>query len=987
MKILWRSSFRMIREKITQFISLTLILGLGVAFFIGIRVTGSDMRQTAEAYYTSQKLMDARVLSNVGFSEDDTTYLASLLKTDVILTNYTDVLVEVHDEDDLAVRLISIEEDENLPLLVSGRMPKQASEVVVDPAFATLYALSLGDHLQLTSDQLTIQDVTIVGFAKSPLYLDLERGQTNIGTGKLQGFLLVDDSIFNQTRKTAADLLFSTDTAAFSQAYADQETALDDTFNSIKEELEAYLDDQISGNAQRQLDQAREEAEAALAEAQSQLDQQNTQLQNTRTALNRSSTSVRNGLISAYQAAGQTADLTQTNTGLIDQLETILIAKQERAQQAYTDGLAALEPLAQADPQQYAQQKQALEQANTTAQDQLTQALSSVRYLRQQQTQIDAGYTQVSAAETQVQSAQTALDAQRTETQATLDEQQKTVDALPKAEVYLQLRSDAVSGYADYRQDSDRIEAVGLVFPLIFFLVAALVTVTSVTRMVEEGRSQSGILKALGFSRAAIISEYTFFAFSAFIIALALGIGLGFFGLPYIIFNAYRIMYQFPTLLASFQWSYFLPPALLSFVCSVFVAWLIAYHTLKERPASLMRPQAPKPGKRILLERIPGLWKHLTFLQKVSMRNIFRSKSRFLMSLLGISGCVGLMITAFGLDTSINKMVPLQFNEIMVYDATVALNTSDEHTLATLDQWLENEPQITASLAVQSINGTIEYTKPIDATMLVIEQPDDVQAFFSLHNRKSKEVYSLRSDGVILSEKTASLLGVSVGDTITFETSDRETLALKVDGITENYVAHFIYISADAYKAVSGKDSVGEVRFLKLKSSADHASLASELLAQQGVQGVTFKSDYKDTYTSMMSSFNVVVWVIIAAAAALAFVVMVNITSMNISERTRELATLKVLGFRPKEMNNYILRESVMTELIGIVIGFVFGFFLHRYVLKTVEIDLIMFVRRLYPQSYLYASVLTIIFALIVNLFMNRRIQHVDMVESLKSIE
>lgn len=536
---------------------------------------------------------------------------------------------------------------------------------------------------------------------------------------------------------------------------------------------------------------------------------------------------------------------------------------------------------------------------------------------------------------------------------------------------------DSNVGFYQYEQDTQRIDNVAKVFPLVFFIVAVLICLTTMTRMVEEERSQIGTLKALGYNDISIMFKYILYAALATIIGSMIGVAIGYRILPDLCFEMYKNMYRLGNIKLSYYSSLTFQGMMIALLCTLGATIYTCRKTLKESPANLLRPVAPPPGKRVLLERIKLVWNHLSFSYKVTVRNVFRYKKRFLMTIIGIAGCTGLILAGFGLKDCIVKMVPHQYEEIFTYQAKIHLN--EEKTDETIDKIKENK-KIKNILEVQEESVTIDNKNTNQSVTLVIPK-DDPKEFIKLQNRKTKEQYDL-TDGLIITEKLAKLLEVEENDILKFSGTD--TYKEKVAHITENYLFHYIYLSKTSYK----KDEYNTL-LIKTKSMTEkeEKALANELKEIPGISSITFTSSTRHVFDDTMDSFAYVSLILIVSAGALAFVVLYNLSSVNISERRRELATIKVLGFYDKEVYQYINRENTILTLIGILLGLGIGNILTMYIIKTCEIDMLMFDTTIAWPSYLYAILITMSFAILVNIILYFSLKKIDMIESLKSIE
>ena len=577
------------------------------------------------------------------------------------------------------------------------------------------------------------------------------------------------------------------------------------------------------------------------------------------------------------------------------------------------------------------------------------------------------------------------------ENQQKLDDAKKELEDLEMPEWMVTDREE-LPEYTDYGDNADRLRNIGQVFPVIFFLVAALISLTTMTRMVEEQRTQIGTLKALGYKKSAIAAKYICYAFFATLLGSVLGMLIGEKIIPYIIITAYGIMYHnvANTISIDYQPGFALIASVASVVCTVGATLFASGKELQETPASLMRPPAPKEGKRVLLERLTFIWKHLSFSWKSTIRNLFRYKKRLIMTVFGIAGSMGLMLVGFGIQDSISDIAAIQYRELQHYDGMVIEDsdaTEEEH--AELFEYMKENEQIAHCNRVQMTK--ISAPKGSSSVSIYLFVPESLSEFakdVTLKNRITGETYELTDEGAAISEKTASLLGLKVGDMIPLKKGDKE-YKVRVAVITENYMSHYLYMTPRVYEQTFGeKPEYENIVFTMQEDCKDDLEMAgSRILANPGALSISYTSSLASQVDRMLSTLDAVILVLIVSAGMLAFVVLYNLNNINITERQRELATLKVLGFYDGEVSQYVLRENVILTVLGIMFGAVFGILIHRYVITTVEVDAVMFGRNIKPLSFLYSGILTSIFSIVVNGVMHFKLKTIDMVESLKSVE
>ena len=554
-------------------------------------------------------------------------------------------------------------------------------------------------------------------------------------------------------------------------------------------------------------------------------------------------------------------------------------------------------------------------------------------------------------------------------------------------------RSDNTS-FSSYGDNADKIAAIATVFPVFFFLVAALVALTTMTRMVEEERGQVGTMKALGYTRGQIAAKYILYALTASLAGSGVGMLIGMQLFPRIILSAYNIMYDLPDLLTPFNWGFGLLATGAAVACTLLATLNACWAELREQPASLMLPKAPKAGKRILLEHIGPVWRRLRFTHKVTARNLFLYKKRFFMTVVGIAGCTALLVTGFGLQDSISDIVEKQFDELAHYQMLVSLQDESALDGRDLAAILNDETKVTGHLAVSQQDATVVPEEGGEEDNLYIVVPSDTEAmteYFTFRQRTTGEAVPFEEGSVVISEKLAERHDLSVGDAITVENADGDEASFTITGVCENYIYHYLYMSEDVYRDAFGEEPETNLLYCRLAEGVDtpeaEDELATALLKCRDIAGAQFTHEITASFRQSLDSINYIVVVLIIAAGALAFVVLYNLTNINITERSKELATIKVLGFYDGEVGAYIYRETSVLTLIGTVCGLVFGIALHTFVIRTAEVDMVMFGRSIYPMSFVWSALLTIAFSLLVNLVMYRKLKNISMVESMKAPE
>lgn len=559
-------------------------------------------------------------------------------------------------------------------------------------------------------------------------------------------------------------------------------------------------------------------------------------------------------------------------------------------------------------------------------------------------------------------------------------------DSLPDVDYYVLDRSTNI-GYACFESDSDIVDAIAKVFPIFFILVAALVCMTTMNRMVEEQRTQIGVLKALGFSEMKVMGKFMFYSGSAALLGCIIGYVIGTYAFPEVIWTAYHMMYLKIDLIHVFDWRLAVIALVVSLICSIGTTWLSCRYEMSETAANLMRPKAPKAGKRVLLERIPFIWRRLRFLHKVSVRNIFRYKKRFFMMIIGISGCTALLLTGFGLNDSISGFAEQQYGEIQIADGAIGLKEA-------MDAEMENSltEQLDAVSEDYAYASETAWDLLVDKNvktinLVVMEQPDNIEAYMDFHTENDEAIAYPAKNEAVINNAIADLYDISVGDTVIIRNADMREISVTISGIFKNHVYNYIFISPETYREQLGESPEYKTIYFNFYADVDAHQAAAEIMKEKQVATITLNQDTEERLSKMMGSLNYVVLLVIICAAALAFIVLYNLTNINITERIREIATIKVLGFFRNETSAYVFRENMVLTAIGILVGLVLGIFLHGFVMAQIHVDMVSFDAYIAPLSYLYSIILTFIFNFGVNRVMAVKLERINMAESLKSVD
>ena len=1041
-----KNILREMKDNLSRMVSLFGIVALGVMMLTGLMSFAPSMRIAGQKYYVQQNVFDLRVLSTLGLSEDDITAIAAVDGVEAVQpVKYQDVEAQWQGQSETAVvRLQQLPADpgadtaENMNRLVllSGRMPEAPDECVV-------HVMGYGDPVEpgtvLTlpedTEHVSRKQFTVVGTVQDPQHFSTDKESSTAGDGQLDDIVFLPEGSLTMDYYTACYLKVKN--AGLYDNYSDEyQATVDDTAARVKaisgaqctarraeliEDASAELADARAeyNDKKAEADRQFAEAEQQLADAQAQLDSAKAQLDAGEAELAASKKALpdtmqggANELVSGEQQLLEFEDqlqqiemlvnLKKVADPLLTYAHTDLRDALQKAQDAYDNISGQLNGYqAQLDEGKRQMYAQGLISSPSLSNEQLvTEAKAALRQMKvkllQGQLQLTTGtataYTQFDAARTRLDESRKAdAEQQLADGLAQLNDAEEQVSQIKSGEWYVLDRGSTMS-FVTFEQYADRMDAIARVFPVFFFLVAALVATTTMTRMVDENRLQLGTLKALGYSNAKIAGKYLFYALSASVLGSIVGMVIGFVVFPLIIWYAYQMIFSMSTFTLHFYPGMAAASVAISAAVIGFATWSACRASLKEKTAALLLPRAPVAGKRIFLEYITPLWQHMSFSQKTTARNLFRYKKRFFMTVLGVAGCTALLLIGFGIQDSILPIVDKQSEQLTHNDMTIVL--SDEKAL-TMEQGLAST--LDSSSAVRSWGAF--YTKSTtlyneeggSADVSIVGAEDDARMteYFTFRTRVGHDPIPFEEDSVILTEKTALNLGLSVGDTFYVEAADGSRVQLTLTGIAENYMFTRLYLSgAQLESLLGGTPEWNTVYGLTgCATEAEYNALRTKLLGCNYVSSVSFTEDTTSMFGSLIGSLNYVVVLIIVCAAALAAVVLYNLISVNLAERKKELATIKVLGFYDKEVYRYIFREIELLSLIGSGVGLLLGVPLHRFIILTVEMDQLMFIRTIAPRSYLLAVALTMLFTVVVCFAMRRHVRHISMVESMKAPE
>lgn len=1078
-----KNIFRTIRKSLGRYMAIFAIIALGVGFFTGLKASKPAMLKTGQEYVREQKLYDYRLISTWGFDEAEVEKIAALAGIKTAEGGFWEDFIYMDESgNESCLKALSITEQVNGLKVMAGRMPEKANECVLDDyrypdsMIGKEITISKGNPKE-TKDSFIYDTYTVTGMVRSPMYLNMERGTTTIGNGKIEGFVYIPPEGFSYDYYKEVYVQSEVDSPAFTEKYQDE---IDDLTDAVENGTVAVIDERYRKeikDAQKEIDKGKQELSDETAKAEQELINARTELENgeqeladgkqklaeARDTLEKKEQELTDGeaelregeaafaeaestLIDgeAALADGETQykqGLTEYQSGLSEyqkgkkQLEKNRAGYQQ-AKQGKAQMEAMMDEAVLAENPDYLALKGAVEEfeaneallkntktkldgakkkltENRTRLDISKQELSVGRTeleanrvkLAESRTQIEDGKRQLADGKSELAKAgkeiqeneqkladgwkeyedgKAELAEETRKAQKEIDDAQEELADVEEPKVYVLDRSTNV-GYASFEGDIDIVEAVAKIFPVFFFLIAALVCSTTMTRMVDDERTQIGTLRALGYTKSAILAKYMIYSGSAAGLGAAIGYLVGSRLFPKTIWTAYGMLYGFSDLVLVDSAGLFLVSLLVSLLCSMGTTFAACRLELSHAPAELIRPKSPSAGKRIFLEKIPFVWKRLKFLHKVSARNVFRFKKRMFMMILGIAGCTSLVIAGFGVKDSVSNIVNNQYDKIMTYDISATYTKAvTDATLAEIKKQFADE--ITGKAVLQQTAVEAPFAEGSKTVTLMVSGDEAITQCVDFH--LSDEQVKLPGKGEILIDKRlAKVLSAEIGDEITLKIGETLTKPMRVAGIFENYTYYFAYVTAETFEEYFGENYEPKTIYISLAEGADQYRIASYLSDMKNASNMMVVSDMRVRVQNTMGSMNYIVALIIACAAALAFIVLFNLGNINISERVREIATLKVLGFYPRETGAYVFRENMVLSLMGIAAGIPLGILLHRFVMIQIAIDMVSFEIQIKPISFLYSVAAVLGFTVCVDLIMRQKINRIHMAESLKSIE
>lgn len=1033
---MWKTTYREIRQSFGRYAAILAIVALGVGFFVGLMVVTPAMVRNGGRYLNNHDLYDLRLLSTLGFEKDSVDAFTDREDVKAVEGAVSSDFLAVDESGKSRVLVAqTLLEVQNQVELKAGRLPEAADEIVMD---SSLFSKDdIGKTIQVSDENpeemadLFAYDVyTIVGIADASYYINYQRGSTTLGTGRVSGFVYMLPDGFDTNYYTEIFVRLDQNDRIYSDVYKKKIEELKTWAEPIAEQEAQNRYDSLKADAQQKVDDAQKElrdqtadartdleeakqkltdGQKELADGKEQIADARKQLQQAKQTLAQKQTELNNGRAQLVDGRSQLeAGQVQLDSARA-QLNAAIAAAQSAGSQAGAESgmsdSAAVSPaqlwqqLAQLDAQQAAldAQRNQLESSEaelTAGEKQLAaakQELSSQeKQLNEQEQKLADAEKELADGQKEYEDGLQTLDEKTADAKEEIADAQKQIDEIQEPDVYV-LGRDTNIGYASYENDSMIVAGIAKVLPFFFFLVAALVCMTTMNRMVEEQRTQIGVLKALGYSEARIMGKYLFYAGSAAWIGSVIGFLIGSTIFPTVIWNAYKIMYHMGDYELMFDPGLAAASLAVALLCSVGVTWLTCRYELMSTAANLIRPKSPKSGRRVWLEHIPFVWNHMSFLAKVSVRNVFRYKQRFFMMVIGIGGCTALLVTGYGIKDTIADIADMQYEEVQLYDMSVTLKegypAADAADFSELTEVLSESSEDWMPFCEIAMDLTGR-SGVKTANVVIPQDTGAAQEYIRLRTEEGEDIPWPGEEEAVISAKLARKCGIRVGDTVTLRTEDGEKLKVKVAALSRNYIYNYVYISPETWKLDNGSDPVYKSIYIHASEGAqENRELSEKLLACDVVSAVAVNADMLSQVNKMMGSLDAVVLLVILCAGALAFIVIYNLTNINITERIREIATIKVLGFRPKETASYVFRENVVLTALGTIVGLGAGICLHRFVIANIDVDMVTFQPRVLPFSFVKSILLTFVFMVIVDVVMYLKLERINMAESLKSVE
>ncbi|MDD4027924.1 MAG: FtsX-like permease family protein [Bacilli bacterium] len=985
MKLLLKNTFKKIRKSLGRFFSITFIIALGISVFMGLRESTAGMLYTADNYYDKSNLMDFKITSTHGLTDDDIKSLKDLEYIEKVIPSYSiDVL-----ENGKSIRLHSIEKEINNVTLIEGRTPDNNNECLGD-----YYKYKIGDIINFErkniSDYIKINSCKIVGTINSTLYIRNEKGISNVGNGKLISFIFVNKDIFKIKYYTDIYITAkeSINKNSYYDDYSEQISLLRTELEKLKPIRETIRYEEILVEANNEIINIKKELDKKINEANNNLKKTKQELDIAYNKLKTNKSETIKYFENNYQLLNNNKEL------IIQQLSqlNIEIKQLDNTIIEIYNNITLLQEQLQTTIDQ--EQKNIINVQISDLQskyDSLIEINETLFEIENGLNDLDNNYNQfeieIEEQEKKIENGYIKyykglndLEKVEEETNKKIEEAKEEINNIEKPKWYLLDRSYN-SGYNSYKEDIIKVDAIAKVLPVFFILIVILMISNTLTRLIEEERTEIGILLSNGFSKSSIIFSYLVYVFIAGLIGIVIGLTIGYSLFPTIIYGVFLSRYYVPKLITIVSPLPFSLVIIITLFIMTIVTIISCSKELKQVPATLLRPKPPKSGKNIIVEKVNILWSKLSFIWKNTIRNLFRYKKRIIMTILGVAGCTALLLSGMGINDSINTISKIQYNDIIKYDSMYILeNNINEIPNELLNILLDNG--VVNPLLIKQNSYTFSFENKTEDVYLIV--PSNIISFnnyVSLKNIDTNKNISIENNGAIITEQMAKLLNVKKGDILSIRNSDNELFLIYISDIVKNYVSHYIYMNENYYNEVFNKD----VEYNTI--IADGNINEKIALTEYNILTVNNTKDILNTFDSFIKGLNKIIILIVVCACFLAFIVLYNLTIINVSERKREIATFKVLGFYDKEISNYVYRETIILTIFGILLGLFLGIYLHKFIINTAETNNIMFLKQIKWYSYSLSAIITIIFSYIVQLIININLRKINMIDSLKSVE
>lgn len=930
------NNVRNIKKNLPRFLSLLIMGFLGVFAFAGLKATAPDMLITLDNYLKDGNVYDVKIVSSGGLTNYDFNSLKEIPETKEIEEAYNlDKIIKIQDVE-YVISLNSIPNKINKLNLLTGRMPNNNQEIVVETNFLKDLNYKINDTISFDKDNLYNNEFKIVGTIDSPIYFNnvsitQDRGTTSVGSGTINYYAYIDPSCFDMPCFTSFYITIK-NANNYQTASKEYLKTIDDYLslvNNIKDDLETHRYQEIYDEALIEIN----ENETKLNDYKQSLDESLKELDNNQKELE-----------STWNSLLQICELYNLDINKI--------------------------------PETITKVEELLE--NETDENKINEYENDLSRLNLLLSYINNWHDSNKLYEENKQKYQESYDLYLNNLNE-LDKAKDALNNLPEINI-ISLQLKDYSTYSEYIDDTNSVKNLALLFPIVFYAVAILVSLISMNRMVSNDRGEIGTLKSLGYSNASILKKYLLFATLATTIGSILGYFLGVIIIPKLIFSIYQVLFELPSLKITFSILNFLLGLLIALICIIGSTLYTAFKVLKERPSELLRPKAPVAGKRVLLEKIPFIWNRLNFSKKITIRNLFRYFKRGLITIFSIAGTTALLLCGFAIKDSITDIPTRQFSEVFSFDAT--LQVSD---LSQEDEEIFNNSLVKDYTKTCSINAKVNN---LNVIIMVFENDNEINKVINLKDYKTKEKVSLKENEIVISEKLASLKNLKIGDNLEILTDDNKLLNYKISSIVSNYINHYIFMDQKTFESQNETFKCNTIYLNTLTlNDTQKKLLSSQILENEQILNFQYADQLEIKIENMLKSLDKVVLILIVLSALLALVVLYNLSNININERKREISTLKVLGFYNSEVDAYITKETVILTILGIIIGLIFGYFLSMGVITTIEIEKARFIKQIHFLSYLYSILIALFFTFIVNFITHFILKNINMIDSLKSVE